>query len=148
MSSIHQIIADEQCDNPNDTAWAVIKQIDLPERFHALLFPLIRSECIRHHRLATRIAERVGINGQPSPVDENDEPTVSRSAFLSERFYTGKAWVLWSSATVEDHEGRIAYQASLKRGIDDDIKRHRWAIEQIKSHNVTCLAEISDLLVA
>ncbi len=148
MTNLHNIITESRCDDPSDTAWKVIDVIGLPKKFHELLYPLIRAECIRQHRYATRIAERVGIEGEESPVNEQDEPTVSRTSFLAERFFNGSDWVVWSLATVADHEGRIEFQASLKRGLDKDIKRHRWAIDQIKSHNVTCLAEISDLVVA
>ena len=144
--SLNTIIDECVCDDPADTARAVLVAIGLADDLHDLLFPLVRGECIRRARYATRIAERVGIEGDEA-VAEDGAP-VDRAAFLSDTFYNGEVYVRWDLATVEDHLSRIRFQQSLQAGIAKDVERHRWAVEQITSHGVSCLAEIDGLVLA
>ena len=52
--------------------------------------------------------------------------------------------VLWATATVADHEERIAFLQRKVAGIDATISLHRKAIDRIQAAGVTCLADLEE----
>ena len=70
------------------------------------------------------------------------DPVAARRRALAVAFFNGKDFVEWGAATVQDHEGRIAYLSRRRDGITATIARHREAIEMIESAGVTCLNDL------
>ena len=144
MTTLNEIISQAQTGDPETTAEAVMDAIELPERLREILRNLFVQECRRQTRQATHIAEKVGISGEQSPLDELGNARITASAFLAERFYNGKTYVTWGEATVQDHLDRIAFLQKKRNGIGETIGRHKWAVDRIESRAVDCLNDISD----
>ena len=163
MSALHALIREHECDDPADTAAAVMSAIGLAKRHRDLFFPLLRDECRRLARSAARIAERGTIDldhrrgdthhlavevdeeaGSGHPASDTQRYS-ARASFLAVTFYTGTAYVTWGDATAADHLGRITFQQSLASGIGRDIARHQRAVELLDEHDVDCLGEIDGI---
>jgi len=145
MKALHEYIADHQTGDPDTTAIEVFKAIGLPEKWRTIFYGVVRDECRRLSRNHVRDLEI----GQ-SPTDTHGVPADprSRTDYLLERFYNGAEYVLWGTATVDDHLGRIAFQESLRGGIERDIERHREAIEAILAAGVSCLNDLATEVAA
>lgn len=144
---LHDLIAEYQSGDPDQTAAAVFDAVKLPSKWRDLFYAVVRDECRRTARHHVR-----GLEANPSHngiVDQGSSagvasiaPKDQRDGFLSQRFYTGTEYVTWGAATVEDHRERIAYLATLRNGIDATIARHADAVEQIESAGASCLNDI------
>lgn len=162
--TLYALINEHNDGNPDTTAEAVWRATHCPAKWRALFFPLVRDECRRRIRGVVRFLEQHpdrraeaikvaqpidppprSLVGVPDLEGDRKLPINSRRAFLSERFYTGVKYVAHGEATIEDHEGRIAFQLELRGGIDDDIVFHWTAIELIQRTGVTCLNEVPDV---
>ena len=156
MSAIRKLIDEHQTGDPDETCKAVMDATGIAKKHRDLFWPLLRDECRRLARTAVRDAERGDIND--SHPDPGHTPGDTHSAlagvgvradFLNKRIYTGNGnYVLWGEATVEDHQSRVAYLASLRNGIDDTIQLHVEAMELIEAAGVTCLNDLHEGEVA
>lgn len=104
----------------------------------ALVHPLATWESINVRRSLTRQEERKAFK----PTRKVD-PTAQRKGLLDKGFLVpGKGLVRWGDATVEDHEARIVYLESMRGAIAKTVAQHQEAIDEIRSHGVSCLYEI------
>lgn len=139
MTTLNDYIHTHQTGDPDETVAAVFDAMALPEKWRSMFYRVVRDECRRQSRSFVRDME----NGQTGH-DTNDCPAVSmsRAAYIAERFWNGTRYVVWGEATVDDHLARIAFQSLLRDGINANIEHHRTAIKDIEDAGVTCLNEI------
>jgi len=140
--SLNELIKAHASADPTAAALAVFADLGCPPKWQEVFFSLVRHECRNQYRATVRDLE-----AEPTTVvttSESKTDPSARSEFLTYHFYNGEKWVLWDTATVDDHEKRIAYQLTLRNGIDRDIEKHRWAIQQITAAGVTCLADLNE----
>ena len=143
---LYELIVANEHDDPSDTAAAVLDAITTLKQAKSLLFCLVHNECRRTARAATRTIESSPDGHSASGIHpESAVGGTTRDDFLAARFYNGDRYVSWGDATVADHEGRVAFQGTLRSGIDADIERHLEAIADIEAAGVTCLAEIAQV---
>lgn len=141
MTELDELIEQHWCDDPLDTAVAVMNSIDAPPQIRELFLPLLRGECVRQARAATRLVEQSARQGANISTSPNVHPRSVRT-LLDDHFYNGDDWVVWGDATVADHEGRIRYQQLYRAGIDKDISLHTRVIGMIKNAGVDCLRDV------
>ncbi len=143
--NLHDLIVEHWCDDPGDTATALLKLPEVRRNWKTLFFALLRDECRRQARHVARTIEQssTGTTHDPDPIDGT-----SRLRLLDTTFYNGTSYVPWGTATVADHEGRIAHMLAFRAGVDRDIDLHRKAIADIHAADVTCLADLGDWPVA
>lgn len=144
QQTLATLIDAHACDDPADTATAVLAAIATLKEARAVLFDVVRDECRRQSRSVARAIEQSAPTDQPPSGTHNDGVGggTTRTAFLASRFCTGDGWVTWGDATVQDHRDRITFQTALRNGISSDIDRHADAIERIERAGVSCLNDI------
>lgn len=141
MSALSDLIAENEQDDPGDTANAVFDALDVSPELRELFFPLLRDECRRHARIAARIAER------SQPADTGDARSEAhdggaRAGWLTKRRYTGEHYVVLGEMTPDDHRARAAYLSTLAQGTLVTAGRHETWAEQIESAGATCLFDL------
>ena len=145
MSNIHDLIRTHECDDPADTAAAVMDSIGLAKKHRELFFGLLRDECRRLARSATRIAERsnaVGQKHRDTHVSDADGEIMSRAQWLARNTYNGEEYVCVGEMTVDDHRKRAAYLSAMAGGLNRTADRHLAWAEQLEAAGVRCLNEL------
>ena len=112
----------------------------LSQRARTLLLPILSEAFVIHRGNIRRAVE----HKTPIMTVFSGETTVeARRERLENTFpLPDGTRVDWSSATVEQHELRIAYLESHIAGVRRTIEEHEKAIAMIEEYGVTCLGEI------
>lgn len=141
VSEIRDVIAANLGETAEETAQKVITELQCPQRWAELFWPLLVDECAGYIRAHVRRAERTFVAG-----GKRVDPTAKRAEFLNGKFSTMDGrFPTWETATVEDHQLRIGNLLKMRDGIDETIALHKWAITTITAAGVSCLGEIPDL---
>jgi hypothetical protein len=147
--SLTSLIHTYECDDPSDTAKAVMDFVKMSKRHRELFFALLRDECRRLSRSATRIAERANatdrfVHDTQTADVGGDIEAMSRPEWLRRRIYCGPlfGYVITGSATVEQWRARIDFLASYRNGITQTISVAESLIAQIEAARVECLFDL------
>ena len=143
INKLHETIDAYQSGDPDVTAAAVFDALNVPTKWANLFYGVARDECRRRSRSFVRDLE----TGQGrSDTHTGNAGSGSRASLLESAFYDGTSYVQWGEATIEQHQGRIIFQSSLRDGINADIARHLEAIKAIQSTpGAACLNDVTDL---
>lgn len=114
----------------------------LSSRSRELLWPVLKDAFWVHRRSKTRSVERrISLGSVYS-----GESSVDQRRVRLERTFAlpdGRR-VSWAEATEEDHLARIAYLEKHVSGIRQTMGEHQRAVDLIREHGVSCLAEIGE----
>lgn len=146
MNLLH-MIKELNTGDPDETVKVVFDEAGVPEKWRLFFAQIVRNECRRVQRCAVHSREE---GSEPIEVTADslcgvvDRLAEHRWAFLKDRFATGRGgYVLWETATVEDHRSRIEMLERLRSGLKTTIDRHKAAIELINANpGATCLIDV------
>ena len=149
MKDLNELIDEYRCTDPADTTRAIFDAVRLPDRYRQLFFAVVRDECRRTARAHT-VASFSDTTDDHSGHDTHKLSVVGRVGFLTENIYCGAehGYIPLGEMTVEHHQARIVFQASLANGIQRDIQRHQDWIDEIVEANVSCLNDLHPIVVA
>lgn len=145
MTSFQDRVRQYNTGDANTTTKAVLESYNLPEEAYKELFPVIEDRVRAFLRDLTKTLEkrprftkgalrRVSLRGSQTAVLEDFR-------LLTVRMFDGRS-LRWGEMTIEDHESRINHLEQQVSGISSTIDRHKWAIDQIRQHNVKTLDDI------
>jgi hypothetical protein len=168
--TIYDLLDECSTGDPDADAVAVLARVKMPQASRDLLLPLVRQACRHHQRQAALALEAdaardigrmaaeaargassfapvpaapsLPAGGDHSPSGTHRANVAARREWLDSRFYNGSRYVTWRSATVADHEGRVALLDRLIAGTEKTRARHLLAVQTIREAGVTCLGEI------
>jgi len=127
------------------TVRRICEELGLDEKQSFSLYPPLRAAVVNWERNLTIKVERAAFRVVSNPETAEPEFLTNnelRRQLLDAEFYTGKRYVRWSEATVQDHRDRVALLRSQQDGIERTIQSHLHAIEMIEKAGVTCLAKV------
>lgn len=121
-------------------AEAVLDKIQVRGAAKRLLTPIVANHVADRRRAEVHVIERATRRGGVA-VDALD----ARKRLLDQRFALGDGtFVLWGDATEEQHLQRIGFLTTSVVGLQRTIGLHEDAVEQIRTHGVSCLREIEE----
>jgi len=138
-------------DNPGSDALGLAEQIlDTLERGE--LIELLTHEIAHRQRENVRDIEHqafkdfFAVAGEKSQ-DVQIEGSLNFKKLFSSSFSLGNGEKIdFATATIEQHQQRIAMLTKLREGLDRTIEIHRKSIQLIEENGVGCLAEIERLV--
>jgi hypothetical protein len=138
----HHYLRDLVREYPDETAESVArKALTEPEQ----LVDVVAKAVDDIRRNETRDVERTRITALLRAPDPQ-YPTLTRKertkALHAQFKVADEWWATWGTATVDEHERRIAMLEKLIEGTRSTIALHREAIAKITAANATCLAEV------
>jgi hypothetical protein len=157
VAVLKQLRSDLGITNPDDTGQLVaafFDQIGLPAKWRPWLAPFVRNSAREILRNAVRKTEKSaplpGTPGTSSTTTttttkkrhKKADPQAERRKALGEHFFNGAKWVTWGTATIDDHEGCVAFLTKQRDGVDGTIQRHLDAIAMLRSAGAACLDDL------